>query len=499
MIKLDTGTELPESFVFTKEFKEIFEIINNTNSNLFITGKAGSGKSTLLEYFRQNTKKNYAILAFQGIAALKAKGQTIHSFFKFPPHFISEDDVDTLKDKETIQKLDTILIDEISMVRADLFDAIDISLKKNRNNNQPFGGVQIVLFGDVMQIDPIVGKDDKVMDQFYPKGPFFFHSNSYDKDSFKQVELTKIFRQSDENFINLLNKIRLNKIKSEDLDELNKRFKKDVEKGTIVLCPTNRKVDDINNTNLYQLKTPTFDYKAIVKGKWKDNEFPVKKEILLKVGSQIMITKNDAETPKRWVNGTLGIITSLSKDQIKVKIKDKIFTIGKVKWDKYSYQVFGGKVTPSSVGSFIQFPIKLAWATTIHKSQGQTFDKVAIDMDTGSFAHGQTYVALSRAKSLNGITLLKKINENDIKFDNRVLEFIGQKLEKKYIKEIINSKMTEKKIDNSNKNNDWSISEDNKLMALYKRNIPEFALSKILKKSLPQIRERIMLLMKNNA
>lgn len=269
-----------------------------------------------------------------------------------------------------------------------------------------------------------------------------------------------------------------------------------LKKGTIVLCPTNRKVDDINNSNLYQLKTPTFHYEAIVKGKWKDNEFPVKKEIILKVGAQIMITKNDVETPRRWVNGTLGIVTDLSDNQIKVKIKDKIFTIGKVKWDKYSHLLSGSKVTTTSIGSFIQFPIKLAWATTIHKSQGQTFDKVAIDLDTGSFAHGQTYVALSRAKNLKGITLLKKINKKDIIFDNRVLEFIGQKLKKKYIKEITENKMTVKKVDNLSKNTEWSKSEDNKLMALYKRNVPEFALSKILKKSLPQIRERIMTLMK---
>ncbi|MDA1181783.1 MAG: PIF1 family ATP-dependent DNA helicase [Proteobacteria bacterium] len=499
MIKLDTGTELPENFVLTKEFKEIFEIIDNTNSNLFITGKAGSGKSTLLEYFRQNTKKNYATLAFQGITAIKAKGQTIHSFFKFPPHFISEDDVDTLKDKEVIQKLDTILIDEISMVRADLFDAMDLSLRKNRKSDKPFGGVQIILIGDVMQIEPIVGsKEEDVMEKFYPDGPFFFNSKSYDKKDFKQLELTKIFRQSDKKFIDLLNKIRLNKINSEDLDELNNQVKEDVDNddGTIVLCPTNRKVDDINNSNLYQLKTPTFHYEAIVKGKWSDKEFPVKKEIILKVGAQVMITKNDTETPKRWVNGTLGTVTFLSENQIKVKIKDKIFTIGKVKWDKYSHLLSGNKVTTTSIGSFIQFPIKLAWATTIHKSQGQTFDKVAIDLDTGSFAHGQTYVALSRAKNLKGITLLKKINKKDIIFNNRVLEFIGQKLKKKYIKEITENKMTEKKVDNSSKNTEWSKSEDNKLMALYKRNVPEFALSKILKKSLPQIRERIMTLMK---
>ena len=502
MTKFDTGTELPDNFILTEEFEQTYKLINDTNSNLFITGKAGSGKSTLLEYFRQNTNKNFATLAFQGITAIKAKGQTIHSFFKFPPHFITKENIKELRDKKVIQNLDTILIDEISMVRADLFDAIDLSLKKNRNSNKPFGGVQIILFGDVMQIDPIVGADDEVMQKFYP-GPFFFNSNSFSKDDFKQLELTKIFRQSDKTFVDLLNKIRMNKVDNNDLDLLNKRLIEfeNTPKETIILAPTNRKVDDINNTNLYRLKTPTHNYNAIIKGAWKDKEHPVKKEIILKVGSQVMITKNDADEPKRWVNGTLGIVTFLSKDQIKVNIKGKVFSIGKTKWDKYIYQFSGNKVNTKSVGSFIQFPIKLAWATTIHKAQGQTFDKVCIDLDTGSFSHGQTYVALSRAKSINGITLLKRINRKDIIFDNRVLEFIGQKLEKKYIKEImrknkITKKTNTKKSESNISESVWTTSDDNKLISLYKRNVPEFALSKILKKSLPQIRERIILLMK---
>ena len=500
-MKFDTGTELPDNFVLTKEFEETYKLINDTNVNLFITGKAGSGKSTLLEYFRQNTKKKFITLAFQGITAIKAKGQTLHSFFKFPAHFIANEDIKELKDKKVIQNLDTILIDEISMVRADLFDAIDLSLKKNRKNNELFGGVQIIVFGDVMQIDPIVGSDDEIMKKFYPQGPFFFNSNIYAENNFKQIELTKIFRQSDEAFINLLNKIRMNKVDEDDLSTLNKRLieHEEVPEETIILAPTNRKVDDINNTNLYKLKTPTYNYDAIVKGPWKDKEYPVKKEIILKVGAQIMITKNDADEVKRWVNGTLGIITFLSKDQIKVKIKDKIFSIGKTKWDKYSYQFTGNKVNTFSVGSFIQFPIKLAWATTIHKSQGQTFDKVAIDMDTGSFAHGQTYVALSRAKTIEGISLLKKINKKDIIFDSKVLDFIGQKLEKKYIKEImVNNKIDKKKdkvFEDNSSGTEWTTKDDNKLLALYKRNVPEFALSKILKKSLPEIRKRILKLL----
>jgi len=503
-MKFDTGTELPDNFVLTKEFSDVYNLINDTNVNLFITGKAGSGKSTLLEYFRQNTNKNFVTLAFQGITAIKAKGQTLHSFFKFGPHFLAKEEIKLLKDKSLIQSLDTILIDEISMVRADLFDAIDLSLKKNRKNNKPFGGVQMIIFGDVMQIDPIVGSsDEEMMEKFYPKGRFFFNSNIYEKEKFKQIELTKIFRQSDKKFINLLNKIRMNKIEDEDLEILNKRTvqPKDIQEGTIILAPTNRKVDDINNTNLYKLETPTFTYNAIIKGSWKDKEHPVKKEIILKVGAQIMITKNDMDDPKRWVNGTLGVITFLSKDQIKVKINDKIFSLGKTKWDKYNYQFINNKVSTKSVGSFIQFPIKLAWATTIHKSQGQTFDNVSIDMDTGSFAHGQTYVALSRAKTIEGISLLKNIKKKDIIFDHRVLEFIGQKLESKYIKEItMNNKIIKKKstkvLKNKTSESDWTTSEDNKLLALYKRNVPEFALSKILKKSISQIRERVIILMK---
>lgn len=296
----------------------------------------------------------------------------------------------------------------------------------------------------------------------------------------------------------------MNKLQNEDLSILNNQLinREEVPKDTIILAPTNRKVDDINNTNLYKLTTPTFNYNAIVKGSWKDKEHPVKKEIVLKVGAQVMITKNDTDEPKRWVNGTLGIITFLSKDQIKIKIKDKIFSLGKTKWDKYNYKFSGNKVNAFSVGSFIQFPLKLAWATTIHKSQGQTFDKVSIDLDTGSFAHGQTYVALSRAKSLEGISLLKKIQKKDIIFDARVLEFIGQKLESKYISEILkNAPKSKKKImpkSSKSNSNEWTTSDDNKLLALYKRNVPEFALAKILKKSITQIRERIMYLMKNN-
>ncbi len=465
-MKLDTGTELPDNLELTKEFKDTFNLINDTNTNLFITGKAGSGKSTLLEYFRQNTKKNFVTLAFQGITAIKAKGQTLHSFFKFPPHFISKQDIKILKDKELLNKLDTILIDEISLVKADLFDAIDISLKMNRGNDEPFGGVQIIVFGDLMQLPPIIGKDAEIMEKFYPEGPYFFNANCFSEGNLQNIELTKIFRQKDKSFIDLLNSIRSGSTDDDKLSFLNNRITAidDLPKETIILAPTNRKVDDINLTNLYQLKTPTFNYDAIVKGRFSEKEFPVEKNLKLQ---------------------------SLSEDKIKILIDDKSYYLGKAKWDKYEYKFSGNRVDTSIKGSFIQYPIKLAWATTIHKSQGQTFERVAIDLDTGAFDHGQTYVALSRAKSLEGIFLLNKINKKDIIFDQKVLDFVNNKATIK--------KVTKKKAEDNIKIEelgDWSTRDDNKLIALYKRNVPEIALSKMFKKTISEVRERIIHLMK---
>ena len=493
-MKLDTGTELPDNLELTKEFKDTFNLIDNTNTNLFITGKAGSGKSTLLEYFRQNTNKNFITLAFQGITAIKAKGQTIHSFFKFPPHFISQQDIKILKDKDLIKRLDTILIDEISLVRADLFDAIDVSLKMNRGNDEPFGGVQVVVFGDVMQLDPIIGKtDEEIMQKFYPEGVYFFNANCFTEGNLQNIELTKNFRQKDKSFIDLLNSIRTGSVDEKKLAFLNNRTVTidDLPKETIILAPTNRKVDDINFSHLYQLKTPTFNYDAVVKGTFKEKEYPVEKNLKLKVGAQIMITKNDTDIPQKWVNGTLGTIQSLSKDKIKILIDDKSYYLGKAKWDKYEYKFSGNRVDTSIKGSFIQYPIKLAWATTIHKSQGQTFEKVAIDLDTGAFAHGQTYVALSRAKSLEGIYLLNKINKKDIIFDKKVLDFVNNK---SVIKKVTKKK-TQENIEIKDQSS-WSTRDDNKLIALYKRNVPEIALSKMFKKTISQVRERIIYLMK---
>jgi len=489
--KFNTETIIPEKFELTDEFKNTYNLINNTNKNLFITGKAGCGKSTLLEYFRQNTNKNHAILAPTGITALKAKGKTIHSFFKYPARIITKEDVKILKDRNLLNRLETLLIDESSMIRSDIFDAIDLSLKKNRKNKKPFGGVQIVLFGDLLQLPPVVSSQEKeVIEKFYPKGQYFFNAECFDPEKFVTIELSKIFRQIDKDFINLLNKFRIAKVDPEDFSIINKRVIKEnsnLPKETIILSTRNAKVDEINTSKLNELQTKTFTYKAIVKDEFKENSFPVKKELKLKVNAQIMITKNDISFPQKWVNGTLATIEYLSEDEIKIKIKDKIFNLPKSKWENINYRLNGNKIIPAVIGTFIQYPIKLAWAATIHRCQGQTFSNVAIDLHEGAFTHGQTYVALSRATSIDGVHLLREIKQSDLIFDKNVFSFLGHKLEKKYIKELrkTNDPLIEDK-------NNWTKKNDQKLISLYKKNVPEQALSKIFKKKISEIRSRIL-------
>ena len=515
-VTLDTGTELPLNLNLTSEFKNFFKLMENTDLNMFITGKAGTGKSTLLEYFRQNTYKNHAILAPTGIAAIKARGQTIHSFFKFPPRVIQESDVKILRDQKLIKNLDTLLIDESSMIRADMLDAIYLSLKKNRKNKKPFGGVQIILIGDLFQLPPVVSSDSKyIMEELYSDGPYFFNSKIFKEGNIKIYELTKIFRQREENFINLLNKIRISKISQKDLDLINERvidFDSDIPEGVIILSPKNIKVDQINTDNLNKINSKTFEYIAKIKGTFKDSI--VDEHLKLKVGAQIMLVKNDLNTPRRWVNGTLAIIDKLEKDKIFVKIKDKIHEVKKEAWHRYDYRFSGGSINPSIVATFIQYPIKLAWAATIHKCQGQTFQKLAIDLDAGAFSHGQTYVALSRATSLEGVFLKREIFNSDLIFDKKVYDYLGTKIETKYIQEIEKftkrkSKPKKQKKDSSdyherinkikekhtNAYESWSEEQDNKLLKLYRKNVPEIALSKIFKRQAGAIRSRIMQLL----
>ena len=412
---------IQDKIEFKDEFKNIFNQMEYSDKNIFITGNAGTGKTTLLEYFRLNSKKNFVILASTGISAIKAKGKTIHSFFLFPPRILINEKVKRLRSK-IINKIDTILIDECSMIRCDVLDAIDKSLRLNRNSEKSFGGVQIILLGDVHQLPPVIRENEQdIFDNFYPNGHYFFNANCYSESNIQLYELTKIYRQKDGKFIKILNKIRTGNVTNIDLLPLNNTVTfqdSNLPSETIILSPTNRKVDSINSFNLQNINSEVFSYQSKETGDFKER--PADEILKLKVGAQVMLIKNDTKSPKRWVNGSIGTVTELSTNSIHLKIKNKVHKIIQDTWEKFDYLIKNGQVTHEVVATFTQYPIKLAWAVTIHKSQGQTFEKVIIDLDRGSFAHGQTYVALSRVTSLEGLFLTRPIEISDIIFDNNL-------------------------------------------------------------------------------
>jgi len=419
--RIHNYSDILDEIELEDEFKNIFNKMEYSNQNLFITGKAGTGKTTLLEYFRINSKKNFVILASTGISAIKAKGKTIHSFFLFPPRILINEKIKRLR-SNIIKNVDTILIDECSMIRCDLLDAIDQSLRLNRNSDESFGGVQIILLGDIHQLPPVIRENEQdIFDSFYPNGHYFFHANCYQNSNISTYELTKIYRQKDAEFIYILNKIRSGNVTEADLLPLNDKVvnqDSNVLYETIILSPTNRKVDTINSVNLQNINSETFSYQSSETGEFREK--PADEILELKVGAQVMLIKNDIKSPKRWVNGSIGIVTDLTANSIHLKIKNKVHKITQDTWEKFDYLIKDGEVLHEVVATFTQYPIKLAWAVTIHKSQGQTFEKVIIDLDRGSFAPGQTYVALSRVTSLEGLFLTRPITISDILFNNKL-------------------------------------------------------------------------------
>ena len=427
-------SKLPENFVLTEEFAKAFELLEHSDSNVYITGKAGTGKSTLLTYFRQKTKKNVVVLAPTGVAALNVEGSTIHSFFRFPTRLLEQNDKNIKIDyqrRELFKKLSVLIIDEISMVRADLLDAIDYSLRLNRDDMRPFGGVQMVFFGDVFQLPPVVvGKDLSDFFEVNYGGPYFFNAKAFAGSPFICIELSQIFRQKDDNFKTILNNIRENAVGERELNLLNARYSaaeiastKDV---VLTLCTTNKISAEINDSRMAALPSGEFVYQAEIKGKFDQSAYPTEPNLALKSGAQIMMLKND--TMKRWVNGTLGVITSLSENSIEVSIDGIEYAVDKASWEvvDYQYNKEDNKIEAVVTGSFTQYPLKPAWAITIHKSQGQTFERVNIHFGRGAFAHGQTYVALSRCTTLDGITLKTKIRPKDIIVDPKVTRFAAQ-------------------------------------------------------------------------
>lgn len=422
-------------YTFSDQAQAALDLMEKTGKHLFLTGKAGTGKSTLLDYFRSKSKKKGAILAPTGVAAVNVDGETIHAFFGLKPGFERAEAIKISKNPKNpslYKRVEMIIIDEISMVRADILDAIDIFLRNARKNPDPFGGVQMVFIGDLYQLPPVITQDDKKLfyDEYGYKSPYFFDSEVFQRDDFllQYIELEKIYRQKDDSFIHLLNAVRSNSIVPSQIKELNKRvipnFNPPREEGYISLCTTNRNASQINQKNLEDLKGKDYLFDAKVSGKIDKNQFPAETELWVKDQSQIIFLNNDSD--RRWVNGSLGKIVAIDEidDYLEIEVNGRVEKVEKHTWEISKYVVDDGELKRDLLGSFTQYPIKLAWAITIHKSQGKTFSKVIVDLGWKSFAHGQTYVALSRCQSFEGMVFKRPLRKDDIIMDARVQNFL---------------------------------------------------------------------------
>ena len=425
----------------TIERNEIFDLayrfVTETNENIFLTGKAGTGKTTFLKYLKENSTKNIVVAAPTGVAAINAGGVTLHSLFQLPfhPFLPTKNNKEELLAKirfnkqrlQLLRKLELLVIDEISMVRCDVMDAIDTILKHARRNyHLPFGGVQLLCIGDLHQLPPVAQNQEwSILKEFY-ESPFFFDSMAIKEQSPLLIELNKIYRQKEESFVKLLNKVRNNHMDADDFEDLHLRydpsFRPERDEKYITLTSHNKQADQINEQELYKLNTATFNYKAVVEEDFPENMYPVEFEMNLKEGAQVMFLKNDL-IQKRYYNGKIGVIKSLIKDKIIVDCDGDEIEVGKETWQnsRYTLNRADGKLEQETLGTFTQYPLRLAWAITIHKSQGLTFDKVMIDAGA-AFSSGQVYVALSRCTSLAGIILLSKIAPSAIHSNENVIK-----------------------------------------------------------------------------
>jgi len=414
----------------TDEFKEALQLMEAAEEHAFITGRAGTGKSTLLRHFMAHTKRRVVVLAPTGLAAVNVGGQTIHSFFKFPPQVLQAKDIRPLpREKKLFEQLDTIIIDEISMVRADVLDAIDRSLRLNRNRHEvPFGGVQIIAFGDLLQLAPVVqGELQEYFSETY-ETPYFFSANVLNQCDWRHIELTTNYRQGkDPGFFDLLTRLGHNRMTEEDMENLNTRLLEEgdeEDEQVVILTSTNTAASETNARRLANLPGLSVQYGARVTGDFDEALFPAEMGLVVKEGAQVMLLRNDPD--RRWVNGDVGVVERCMETELHVRIKDQVFEILPVKWERirYAFSTEDNKMVQETAGTFKQFPVKLAWAITIHKSQGQTLKQAVVDLGRRAFAHGQVYVALSRCESLDGLWLRRPLRANDIIFDERVLNFI---------------------------------------------------------------------------
>lgn len=405
-----------------------------SGAHLFITGRAGTGKSTLLQIFRRTTNRNVVVLAPTGVAALNVGGQTIHSLFGFPPRLIQSKDVrPNRRYRRVFENLEVLVIDEISMVRADVMEAIDYALKLNRNSSKPFGGVQMILFGDLFQLPPVVSSHQEK--QFFSHryaSQYFFSADCMDTIDLEMIELSQVYRQDSRYFLRLLESIRNAAVDRDDLEALNERhvpgFQPGPDENYLTLAARNATVNAINAKALAQNDNPEILYLATTEGNFPEKLFPVPAALKLKVGAQVMTVRNDNE--KKYVNGTIGTIVECKNQSVVIRVTEggqpRNIEVGPEEWEIIRYKGDDTdltKIGTEKIGKYKQLPVRLAWAVTIHKSQGKTFDRIIIDLGKGAFEHGQTYVALSRCRTLDGIVLRNPLTPRDVMVDPAVVEF----------------------------------------------------------------------------
>lgn len=416
----------PRDVEATDDFEAAAAYVEEGDGHLFVTGKAGTGKSTLLRALRDEESHEMVVLAPTGLAAVQVGGQTIHSFFGLPPRLIKAEDIRPSRRLGLMRKLETLVIDEVSMVRADLMDGIDRMLRLSRKRpNDPFGGVRLVMFGDLHQLPPVVSEPELqayLVERF--GGPFFFDAPAFRGATAKRMELDRVFRQKEAGFLAALDHVREGAPRPEDLALLNERVapleslpRRD---DYVILTPTNKVAQEINMAFLKALPGKTAMHEALISGTYADSAQPTDPILTLKEGAKVILIRNDPE--KRWVNGTLARISRLDDDNVFVEIDGEEHQVEPEVWEaiRYDYDAKEDRIVETLAGSFRQLPLRLAWALTIHKAQGMTLDRVFIDLRRGTFAHGQAYVALSRVRTLEGLAMARQLRRSDVIFDRAV-------------------------------------------------------------------------------
>jgi DNA-binding CsgD family transcriptional regulator len=440
------------------------DLVNNTSCHLFLTGKAGTGKTTFLKYIKERTKKNAVVVAPTGVAAINAAGVTMHSFFQLPfgpfvpasqnnynspgeindKHSLFRNIRFNSNKRELLEELELLIIDEVSMVRCDVLDAVDTILRHFRHNyHQPFGGVQVLYIGDMFQLPPVIPPAEwNILNNYY-ESPFFFSSMAVREAPPLYIELKKIYRQNEQEFIDILNRVRNDEVNSADFNRLHLQYDPEflppADERYIILTTHNRKADGINQTELDKLPGKKYSYPALIEGEFYENAYPTDASLDLKIGAQVMFIKNDLGELRRYYNGKLGTVKKIDKDEITVTTPEGCdIKVEKETWKniRYNYIKENDEIEEEELGSFSQYPIRLAWAITIHKSQGLTFEKAVIDAGS-SFAPGQVYVALSRCTCLGGIVLHSKINRSSIATDKRILEFAAREVNDNDLEEVL--------------------------------------------------------------